>query len=200
METRVDIREMQRADLPQVAEVLGRAYATNPFFLAVYRDKLMIARQLSIRFEAKFKYGPGECFVSELDGQIVGGMRIIKSPDCKRMSLKARLSILRVAGGLGPLMREMKIIGVWKKHHPNQPHWHLGAIGVTPEIQRKGIGSHLIKFYCDLIDRDGIEAYHETDRPENVPFYERFGFKVAGEEIVIGVKSWYMLRPAKLDK
>jgi ribosomal protein S18 acetylase RimI-like enzyme len=71
---------------------------------------------------------------------------------------------------------------------------------VTPDFQGKGIGSQMMKFYCDIIDRDRMEAYHETDRPENVRFYQRFGFKVVGEEIINGVKNWYMLRPAKLDK
>jgi ribosomal protein S18 acetylase RimI-like enzyme len=200
MELKVNIKEMQKADIPQVAEILARAYATNPIILAMYRDKPMIARRLRITFEAAFKYGRGKYFISELDGQIVGGMRIAKSPDCQAMSLKVIPSVLSAVGGLGPLMRGMKWTSAWKKHDPKQPHWHLGAIGIAPEIQRKGVGSDLMRFYCNIIDKDGIEAYHETDRPENVPFYERFGFKVVEEEMVIGVKSWYMLRPAKSDK
>lgn len=200
MRTKVNIREMKKADVPQVAEVLGRAFATNPVHLAVYRSKPMIARRLEITFEAILKYGPGKCFVSELDGQIVGAMRIVRWPDCQGTSRKEMLSVLRASGGLGPLIRGMKHISAWKKHDPGQPHWHLGPIGVAPEIQHKGIGSNLMKFYCDLVDKDGIEAYLETDRPENVPFYERFGFKVVEDEIVVGVRNWFMLRPAKLGR
>jgi ribosomal protein S18 acetylase RimI-like enzyme len=196
----VNIREMQKVDIPKVAEILGRAFATNPIHLAVYQDKPMIAHRLQITFEATLKYGAGKCFVSELDGQIVGAMRIIKWPDCQGMNLKVMPSVFRAAGGLGPLMREMKHIGTWKKYHPKQLHWHLDPIGVAPEFQHKGIGSHLMKLYCDLVDKDGLEAYLETDRPENVPFYELFGFKVVEDEIVVGVKNWFMLRPAKLDK
>jgi ribosomal protein S18 acetylase RimI-like enzyme len=44
-----------------------------------------------------------------------------------------------------------------------------------------------------------MEAYHETGT-ENVRFYERFGFKVVGEETINGVKNYYVLRPAKSDK
>jgi len=200
MEDKVKIREMQRSDIPQVAEVLGRAYATNPIMLATYRGKQMLATRIQITFGAMFRYQPGECFVSELDGQIVGGMRITKWPDCQGMSVKAMPSVLRAAGGLGPIMRAMKHIVAWKKHDPKQPHWHLGPIGVAPEIQGKGIGSQMMDVYCGIVDENRLEAYHETDRPENVPFYERFGFKVVGEEMVIGAKIWYMLRPAKLDK
>jgi ribosomal protein S18 acetylase RimI-like enzyme len=200
MEAEVKIREMQSSDIPRVAEVLGRAFATNPIHLAIYRDKPMIAHRMQITFETALKYGPGKCFVSELGGQIVGAMRIIEWPDCQGTSLKVMPSVLRAAGGLGPLVREIEHIRAWKKHHPRQLHWHLGSIGVAPEIQHKGVGSHLMRLYCDLVDKDGIHGYLETDRPENVPFYERFGFKVAEEETVVGIRNWFMLRPAKSDK
>jgi hypothetical protein len=36
--------------------------------------------------------------------------------------------------------------------------------------------------------------YLETDKTENVRFYERFGFEVIGEEPVIGVPNWFMRR------
>ena len=103
-------------------------------------------------------------------------------------------------GGLGPLMRLAKIMRAWGKHDPQKSHWHLKVLGVAPDFQGKGIGGQVVKFYCDIVDRDMIEAYLETDRPENISFYERFGFKVVGEEIINGSKNWYMLRPAKSAK
>jgi ribosomal protein S18 acetylase RimI-like enzyme len=204
MEPKVNIREMRKADIRQAAEVLGRAYATNPAFLAIFRDKPMILRRLQTTFEGILKYIPYKSFMVELDGRIVGGMLVVKSPGCQAMSLKASLRvmpyILRAAGGLGPLVRRMKMAGASKRHDPKQPHWHLQFIGIAPEFQHKGVGSHCMTFYCDLVDRDGMDAYHGTDDPENVSFYERFGFKVVGEETVIGVRKWYMLRPAKFGK
>jgi predicted N-acetyltransferase YhbS len=70
-------------------------------------------------------------------------------------------------------------------------------MGVAPDFQDEGIGSKMMKFYCDIVDGDMIEAYHEAGP---VRFYERFGFKVVGEETINGVKNYYMLRPAKSDK
>lgn len=200
MEYKVNIREMQKSEIPQVSEVLGRAYATNPAILAVFGGNPTVALRMKSVFETGFKYLPGCGFVSELDGRIVGGMWIAKSPDCQAFSLKMIPSGLSATKGLGPLMRLMKMMGAWKKHDPQKPHWHLKEIGIAPDFQGKGIGSKMMKFYCDIIDRDSIEAFHETDRPENVPFYERFGFRVVGEETVNGAKNWYMLRPAKSDK
>ncbi len=82
----------------------------------------------------------------------------------------------------------------WSKHHPEEPHWHLGPIAIVPEMQGQGIGSQLLEHFCKQVDQAGQAAYLETDRPENVPLYERFGFSVTGETILLGVRNWFMWR------
>jgi len=37
-------------------------------------------------------------------------------------------------------------------------------------------------------------SYLETDKSENVRFYERFGFTVVAEVNVLGVRNWFMSR------
>jgi ribosomal protein S18 acetylase RimI-like enzyme len=200
MEDKVKIRDMQRSDIPRVAEVLGRAYATNPIILATYRGKGRVARRIQTNFESMFKYASGKSFVAELDSRVLGGFFVAKWPACQAMSLKMMLPALRAVGGLGPLVRGMQWQRACKKRDPRKPHWHLKMIGVDPDFQGKGIGGQMMDVYCGIIDGSRLEAHHETDRSENVPFYERYGFKVVGEEMIIGVKNWYMLRPAKSDK
>ena len=39
----------------------------------------------------------------------------------------------------------------------------------------------------------GLSTTSRTN-PENVRFYERFGFEVIGEEEVLGNSNWFMLR------
>ncbi len=53
----------------------------------------------------------------------------------------------------------------------------------------------MMEYYCKHVNEFGMAAYHETDRPQNVKFYERFGFKVVGEESITGVPNWYLWRP-----
>ena len=191
---------MEEKDFLHAVRLLGKAFATNPNTIALNQGKPVSAQKLEATFAARFKYLPGRVFVAELDGDIVGAMRIVEWPDCQApplQSLKMMPSMLGAIDGLRPLMRVMKLLGAWKKHDPKEPHWHLEPLGVTPELQGKGIGSQMMKFYCQLIDSDGIAAYHETDRPENVPFYEKFGFKVVGQETIYGAPNWFLLRPAK---
>lgn len=61
--------------------------------------------------------------------------------------------------------------------HPSEPHWFLPIMGVDPFMKRQGIGAALMRYGLALCDRDGTLAYLESTKPENVPFYERFGFR-----------------------
>ena len=194
MEQELKIRAMLREDLPPAVELLGKAFATNPDTLAVYQGKWDPGRRMRIVFQTTFRYSPGQIYVAELDHRVVGAMRFIKWPACQEQNLKMIPGMIRAAGGLGPLKRASQIHRIWGKYNPQRPHWHLGPIGVDPELQGKGIGSRMMRFYCDIIDQSGIEAFHETDRPENVPFYKRFGFKVVAEEEKYGVRYWFFLR------
>ena len=160
----------------------------------------MVARRIQVNFEGLFKYGSGKSFIAELDSRVLRGFFMAKWPACQAMSPRVMLPSLRTVGGLGPLKRGMEWQRACKKHDPREPHWHLKMIGVGPDSQGKGIGRQMMDVYCNIVDSDKLEAYHETDRPENIPFYERYGFKVVGQETVIGVKNWYMRHPAKLDK
>ena len=59
------------------------------------------------------------------------------------------------------------------------------------------MGSLLMRVFCTRMDALGEDAYLETDKPEDVPFYERFGFEVVGEGEVLGVTNLFMLRRAE---
>jgi GNAT superfamily N-acetyltransferase len=58
-----------------------------------------------------------------------------------------------------------------------------------------GIGSRLMEAFAERMDKVGEPAYLETDKPENVVFYERFGFEVVDEAVVLDTPNWFMRRP-----
>ena len=60
--------------------------------------------------------------------------------------------------------------------------------------QGRGIGTAMMEAFCDRVDRDHALAYLETDKPENVGFYERFDFETVGGANVIGARNWFMRR------
>jgi GNAT superfamily N-acetyltransferase len=65
--------------------------------------------------------------------------------------------------------------------HPKEAHWYLPQIGVEPNAQGRGLGADLMRHALARCDREGVPAYLEASKPQNVPFYQRFGFEVTGE-------------------
>jgi GNAT superfamily N-acetyltransferase len=68
-----------------------------------------------------------------------------------------------------------------EKMHPQEPHWYLPQIGVEPNAQGKGLGAELMRHALVRCDEGKAPAYLEASKPENIPFYQRYGFEVIGE-------------------
>jgi len=75
-------------------------------------------------------------------------------------------------------VKGIKLLDAMAKEHPREPHWYLALIGVDPAFQGSGVGTALLRPRLAACDETGVPAYLETQKPENVPYYERFGFKV----------------------
>ena len=87
----------------------------------------------------------------------------------------------------------------WERRDPDAPHSHYGPFGVEPALQGRGIGSLVLGEYTRRLDADGLDAYLETDKPENVALYSRFGFEVIDEGGLLGTPNWFMWRQAGAD-
>jgi hypothetical protein len=53
----------------------------------------------------------------------------------------------------------------------------------------------MLAAFCARMDDWRTSSYLETDKPENVIFYKKFGFTVVVEAEVQGIPNWFMLRP-----
>jgi GNAT superfamily N-acetyltransferase len=87
--------------------------------------------------------------------------------------------------------------GFWdwiEDHLPNEPHWFLDHLAVSPERRGEGVGAALVELGVGFARRDGVPAFLETARPENVGYYERLGFGVVADEHAPGggPRLWFM--------
>jgi GNAT superfamily N-acetyltransferase len=81
-------------------------------------------------------------------------------------------------------------------HMPDEPVWFLDMVGVDPPHQGRGIGAAVISSGLERSRETGIPAFLQTGNPRNVPYYERFGFRVVDEgDAPEGVPPvWFMRR------
>ena len=77
---------------------------------------------------------------------------------------------------------------------PHQPHWHIGPVGVRPELQGHGIGRSLLESFLAEIDEEEEAAFLETDVDRNVILYEKVGFTVTSRQEIVGVNTSFMWR------
>jgi predicted GNAT family N-acyltransferase len=94
------------------------------------------------------------------------------------------------------LGRLMVLSEVTDQVHPREPHWYLGMLATRTAAQGSGAGSRMLARTLSLVDADGMSAYLESTNPRNVPFYERHGFVITGEEYLPeGPRLTCMRRP-----
>ena len=82
---------------------------------------------------------------------------------------------------------------------PQAPHYYLGVIGTDPASQGSGIGSQLLKSFCELSASDPLSSgvYLETAQESNLRFYERGGFMETGRGNLGDATLWCMYLPHK---
>jgi predicted N-acetyltransferase YhbS len=96
------------------------------------------------------------------------------------------------------LQRGLVVEEMMKEVHPEEPHWYLAIIGSDPNVRGKGYGQALMRSRLDRCDAEHAPAYLESSNPDNVPYYQRFGFEVTGEIAVPdGPTLIPMWRPAR---
>jgi len=196
----ISIGPLQAADLPQAAVVAARAFSTDPLTIAVFRERPDKERHMEATFRRLLEHMPGQVFIAKKDELVVGMLRMIEWPHCQKSFNQTLISLpIMLIRLRGMAIRRLKAQYSWSKHHPREPHWHLGPVAVVPEMQGQGIGSQLLEHFCRYMDQAGEVAFLETDKLENVRLYERFGFSVTDEALLIGVRNWFMWRTQGQD-
>jgi ribosomal protein S18 acetylase RimI-like enzyme len=93
-------------------------------------------------------------------------------------------------------LRLKRWVDGWGRHDPREDHWHIGLLAVEPRVQGLGVGTQLMVDHCARMDEARTVSYLETDCAINVRFYEKFGYRIAGQARVLGATSWFMKRLA----
>jgi ribosomal protein S18 acetylase RimI-like enzyme len=180
------------------AQMLARAFVSNPLHVAAFGPNQLVKNEAFFRIGLAVMKGTK---LVAVDGpRILGVIHWVHSPACQFSAFEKLAMTPAMIGGFGirSSLRVGSWLSAWSKHDPHDAHSHLGPIGVAPEAQGRHIGRQLMDHYCRQLDQGRHAGYLETDRPENVGFYARFGFEVVAEIPVLGVPNFLMKRQAAL--
>jgi ribosomal protein S18 acetylase RimI-like enzyme len=171
----------------EAADVLARAFADDPVLTYLVRP-----REVRLVLGALCLEGFAEGV--RVDGRLVAAS-VWRPPGehgspLRQVPAWARLAV-RHPAAVPRLLRAGRTLDAL---HPEEPHWFLSLLGVLPELQGTGLGSALLR--PGLERAEGELVHLDTGRPENVPWYRRFGFEVTEKiHAVPGAPpSWGMWR------
>ena len=182
------------AQLDATVAVLANAFVTNPLHVAAFGPQRIEQNRLFFRIGLRHMF-IGQAFVAVVDGEVRGYVHFNPSPYCLPSPEEVPIAAATVLKPLGEAIPGVvKWLARWCHLDPEEPHVHLGPIGVDPAAQRSGVGTALMNRYIQHLREERVAGYLETDRAENVTFYEKFGFVVQREEELIGTPIWYMWR------
>jgi ribosomal protein S18 acetylase RimI-like enzyme len=93
------------------------------------------------------------------------------------------------------LLRSLVADNAMHKHHPEDPHFYVWMLAVSPKHQRTGVGRALLNTGLARAEELGTYTYLETANPDNLPYYASFGFRETGEtSLPRGAPIWFMIR------
>ncbi|MDQ3443136.1 MAG: GNAT family N-acetyltransferase [Chloroflexota bacterium] len=199
------IERLTKPDLPEAAAVLAAALHDEPGFVSVIPDPRLRGDVMGALFQILVRdaFPLGNVWVAKGDGQIVG-TAVWYAPGDFPMTLLRQLRLVPVMlpllrYGRGMVSNLGRMEGNAKAAFPKEPCWYLAALGVDPDRQGQGVGSHLMGAALAEIDGGNGAAYLETGEAINVRFYERFGFEVRESALQLapppGPTHWTMWRP-----
>jgi GNAT superfamily N-acetyltransferase len=195
-----EVRLAQPGDVPAVSLALGRAFADDPVASYIFPAERERVERLDrfFRVQLRHNYLPRGEVYTVCDG-VAAAMWMPPSPLAPRTrDVLAHLRLVPLLGRQFLATRELSI--ALASRHPAERHYYLGTIGADPSWQRRGIGSALLAPVLGRCDAQGLPAYLECSKRENIAFYGRHGFAVTGEVTAPagGPLLWLMWRePAR---
>lgn len=203
MSTTIVVRKARSSDIDAAAHTLAAAFQHDPVMSWILPEANRRAAGLPRFFATVARHLFFPAGVSDLalrPDDTVGGVALWTPPNHPDPSLLTELrmmpGILRAFGLRASAGKQLA--DLLQKNHPSEPHWYLGMLGTAPDVRGGGYGHALLHSALDRVDAEHAAAYLESSNPDNVPYYERFGFTVTGElRVPSGPPLWPMLRAAR---
>ncbi|WP_404962213.1 GNAT family N-acetyltransferase [Streptomyces sp. 147326] len=181
------IRCARPTEARAVATLLARAFADDPVMTWMIPGHADQERRIAVYFRlAQLQQRPragGVRVAATVGGRLLAAA-LWSGPGRWKSSAVQELAAMPHyvrAFGVRGLPRAADVQNALHEIHPDAPHWYLPTLGTDPALQGAGIGSALVREQLAHCDGLGEPAYLESSKASNVPFYERFGFRVTRE-------------------
>jgi ribosomal protein S18 acetylase RimI-like enzyme len=197
----VDVLDLPRDRFGEAGHVLADAYLDDPGWVAVgpdHRERRHAYTRRICRGALRVvdRWG-GRIWCAMRDDAVAGVLTTCDPGQWPPPQLRATAVQALGPALAGPrvLWRSLAADAAMHKHHPEDPHFYVWMLGVSPQHQRTGVGRALLSTALARAEEFGLPAYLETANPENLPYYASFGFREVGEATLPrDAPIWFMMR------
>lgn len=204
------VRQLTPELLPSAAALLAEAFFTNPAHVYLCPDlrtrlarlEWLLGRNLRLQPDLRASF----CLT---EGSVVNAMGFwTRSTDPGIGNLR------KIRAGILAAPLRVGLRGVWRLFEVTRgidrhldaalgarPFWYLNNMVVREHLRGGGIGTRLLRDQLRIVQKSDPRAAValSTQRPENVTFYARMGFRVAGGDVIGrgpgAFRNWIMVRP-----
>ncbi|MGC2486193.1 MAG: GNAT family N-acetyltransferase [Acidimicrobiales bacterium] len=180
---RLDASALSAKDAKAAAQVSARAFFDDVYFSYLLPDERTRTRALELLFSSHVRHGGEHARVVTVrdERRTIIGVAVWFAPGHWPPSVGTQLAQLPVT--LRALYRHPRALrrgatylNAILKVHPKEHHWYLALIATDPSVQRRGVGTLLMNDGIEKMTADRLGGYLETQKEENLAFYNRFGF------------------------
>lgn len=176
------VRKATLADIDLLSEAITRAFDDDPIWQHVFPERHRHERaRVFTAYELRHHYlGEDETWTT---AEGVKGAAVWMPPkkwkQSRREALRAVPTLLRVMGAKS--VAAYRVQSAIEAAHPPGEHYYLSILGTDPTYQGQGVASACLEPVLTRCDEQGIGAYLESSKEQNIPFYNRHGFEVTRE-------------------
>lgn len=196
------IRPISRLEKEAFCKVMVAAFQNDPLFQKAFADTTTRATNMSkfLTFMFAKAFICKERLIGYYSSNQLAAAYSLQTP--ARVTFWQNLRLIRRIGTLAfriPLS-SLRFLNDYMRLtssvRPREPHCYLSMIGVHPDAQGQGIGKQLLLNILQEVDTNthsfGIGL--DTENPDNIALYERFGFRLVDTKCLEGMNIYCMFR------
>ncbi len=194
--------KLKKKEVIKAAQQYAKAMMQDDLHTFFFPEEKTRYRKLLSLYTYKIKNQITDCYITS---ENLEGLAIWEKPYEHNNNLSAAevLSGTRLIFecGIPSLLRMLKY-QIWsttaRKRLIEEPYWYLDVVIVSPEYQGKGFASKLIKPFLEEASSTGSKVYLETQNKNNVPIYEKYGFKVIEVLSTSRISQYCLIKSVKV--
>jgi ribosomal protein S18 acetylase RimI-like enzyme len=186
--------EATNSDKNTVVDILAQSFKDNKSVNYIVKQDVL--RMQHIRQLMDYSFDVCKSFGRVVLSEDKKACALIVYPDKKRTTVKSivlDLKLITKCIGISGLRKAMSRESKIKKLQPKERLYYLWFIGVHPVEQHKGVGSFLLNEIIEDAKAQNRLLCLETSTQKNIPWYEKFGFKIYNE-LDFGYKLFFLKR------